>query len=76
MFMLVSGRPEDLTDKKECKVIEKRTGESKPCQKVFIFEDQTYYGCTTVKGENGKVSIYLLSIYLKGNFHNLHDIGT
>ena len=55
MFMLVSGRPEDLTDKKECKVIEKRTGESKPCQKVFIFEDQTYYGCTTVKGENGKV---------------------
>ena len=29
-------------------------GESKPCQFPFIYKSETFYGCTTTDGENGK----------------------
>ena len=39
---------------KTCLVTEIYSGESKPCQGVFIFEGESYYGCTNVKSENEK----------------------
>ena len=43
-----------MKSKRECRVIEKSSGESKPCIGAFVFQDQTYYGCTTVGSENGE----------------------
>ena len=38
---------------KECLVIEKSSKQTKPCQGIFVFENVTYYGCTTAGSENG-----------------------
>lgn len=55
---LAYGRPQDdisdVQSKHECRVIEKSSGESKPCVGAFVYEDQTFYGCTTVGSENGE----------------------
>ena len=57
---LTKARPQDDLDsllfenQKDCSVIEKRSGESKPCQFPFIYKSETFYGCTTTDGENGK----------------------
>ena len=58
-LILAYGQPQDdfqtaMISKHECKVIEKKSGVSKLCAGAFIFENQTYYGCTTVRSENGK----------------------
>ena len=39
---------------KTCQVIEKNSNQSKACQSVFIFENVTYYGCTTTGSKNGQ----------------------
>ena len=38
----------------DCTVFEQKSGELKPCEDVFIYENQTYYGCTTEDSENGE----------------------
>ena len=57
---LSNGKPQnnnDISSKGECKVTEKATGDIKPCQFPFIYNNKTYYGCTTVdngeEGDNG-----------------------
>ena len=37
-----------------CKVFDRATETLKSCQFPFIFQNQTYYGCTTDTDENGK----------------------
>ena len=39
---------------KDCVVTEIASGESKPCESVFIFEGVTYNGCTTEGSKDGK----------------------
>ena len=38
----------------DCTVFEQKSGELKPCEDVFVYENQTYYGCTTEDSENGE----------------------
>ena len=35
----------------ECSVIELNSGQSKPCLFLFVFENQTFYGCTLYQDE-------------------------
>ena len=52
--LIVNGRPENLgiDAKGNCEVIEVASGQKKPCEAEFKFENKTYYGCTTVGGDN------------------------
>ena len=52
--LLVNGRPENLGigARGPCEVIEVASGQKKPCEAEFKFEGKTYYGCTTVGGDN------------------------
>ena len=38
----------------DCTVFEQKSGELKKCEDVFVYENQTYYGCTTEDSENGE----------------------
>ena len=43
-----------------CSVIEKKTNLEKPCEFPFIYENKTFYGCTTyAKNPNGEVIVVL-----------------
>ena len=43
-----------------CSVIEKKTNLEKPCEFPFIYENKTFYGCTTyLKLANGKEKVTL-----------------
>ena len=42
------------TKTKDCVVTEIASGESKPCESVFIFEGVTYNGCTIEGSNDGK----------------------
>ena len=43
-----------------CSVIEKKTNLEKPCEFPFIYENKTFYGCTTyAKTPNGEVIVVL-----------------
>ena len=71
-LILAYGRPQDdfqtaMISKHECKVIEKKSGVSKFCAGAFIFENQTYYGCTTVRSENGKHGVQPMLIQEQTN---------
>ena len=50
----VNGRPDSLRigGRGPCEVIEVASGQKKPCEAEFKFEGKTYYGCTTVGGDN------------------------
>ena len=53
-ILIVNGRPENLGigARGNCEVIEAASGQKKPCEAEFNFEGKTYYGCTTVGGDN------------------------
>ena len=40
-------------NEKDCVVKEVKSGLRKPCQFPFIFSNQTFYGCTIFKSDNG-----------------------
>ncbi len=45
----------DFENEKECLVKEKKSGLDKPCDFPFIYENKTYYGCSTyVKYQSGR----------------------
>ena len=52
--LIVNGRPENsgIGSRGPCEVKESRYGWPKPCEAEFKFENKTYYGCTTVGGDN------------------------
>ena len=39
---------------KSCNVIELASDLSKPCEGIFIYENETYYGCTKIGDQNGR----------------------
>ena len=39
---------------KSCTVIELASETSKPCEGTFIYENETYYGCTNIGDQNGR----------------------
>ena len=39
---------------KSCNVIELASELSKPCEGTFIYENETYYGCTKIGDSNGR----------------------
>ena len=39
---------------KTCQVIEEGSKQNKPCEGIFVFENVTYYGCTTAGSKNGQ----------------------
>ena len=48
----------DSIDSKTCQVIEKETGETKPCQFPFIYNNEAFLGCTTVTNDEiGKIGV-------------------
>ena len=53
-ILIVNGRPENLGigARGNCEVIEAASAQKKPCEAEFTFENKTYYGCTTVGGDN------------------------
>ena len=51
---------------KPCKVIEENSSEIKSCKFPFIYNDEAYYGCTTVDGVNGKAWCSTKVSYLQG----------
>ena len=70
---LCTGKPQNnvISSEGECKVTEKATGDIKPCQFPFIYNNKTYYGCTTVdNGENGDDGIAWL-VWFKSLYRNL-----
>ena len=54
VILIVNGRTENLGigGRGLCEVIEAASGQKKPCEAEFKFENKTYYGCTTVGGDN------------------------
>ena len=52
--LIVNGRPDtsEISARGNCEVIEEASGQKKPCEAEFKFEGKTYYGCTTVGGDN------------------------
>ena len=49
-----------LGNTNNCSVIEKKTNLEKPCEFPFIYENKTFYGCTTyLKLANGKEKVAL-----------------
>ena len=59
--------------RKSCEVEEKATGESKPCKFPFIYNNQTYFGCTNVENEEGVSGVAWCST--KTNILNEHIEG-
>ena len=53
----------------DCTVFEQKSGELKPCEDVFVYENQTYYGCTIEDSENGEAWCSTKGqLISKGNF--------
>ena len=52
--LIVNGRPENLElgARGRCEVTEVASGQKKPCEAEFKYENKTYYGCTTAGGDN------------------------
>ena len=63
-----------------CQVIEEGSKQNKPCQGVFIFENVTYYGCTTTGSKTGqpwcstKVNPITLEHVSDGEFFGYCDV--